>query len=775
MKGSGAARTTVRTPAAGTMTRRQGELVGLKEELLLDDRQRATTEARRGARPRSGPSRRNPQGSRHPHESAHAAPCPDPAPPTSPATIGGRRIRSSKSASIFSIDSRRVFVSAARDLRSEFSARMAVTSLFLRIQTAPTARRRHAEDDSQVKDPSSPREAATRRRTAGTRSGVRQEDDRLLSFRHLFLSHKHTHSLTPGRPSIERDNLMPAERGVNKESRMSFNSLTKGRLGRIGRLGNGSITKGLGHVCGLDHRRFLEVRDCSGNAQNALETPRRKCEAVDGPRQESARLGRRLQDGPREPARHGRVHEPRVAGSGRLSPPRLLHARPDGGRRSRRLRPCRGPTRRAPAPRRAGRSGRGAARRSSCDSARRRAASTCRHAAGRRGSRRGTGSSRRRGGSGPETSRAPATRATETTPSSRGSRSASSASLRNSGSSSRKRTPKCAAKAPRGAGRRRRPREPPPTRRGAGSGTGARREARCPREDGPRRSRCASRRDFPRARAAGGFRAGASRASSCPSRAGRKTGRCGRPRPRSRGRAWRPPGPGRPRGPARDRGRPRGRPRVRRAAGSPGRGGGRSPPRGEARRTRGGTARPPLPPRSPRARAGPAPPGATLRRRENTGHGPELAVEGQLADERHASESLGGQVAVGRENRDGDGEIQRRARFRKVGGREVHDDVLRGRREADVPESRADALAALLHGRIREAHDRERREACGRRGLHDDRAALEAVHRRRVRAGDGHARLQFTVASESTSVWPAWSARGDRMRFWRRISSTLTP
>src|SRR5450830_1335727 len=53
---------------------------------------------------------------------------------------------------------------------------------------------------------------------------------------------------------------------------------------------------------------------------------------------------------------------------------------------------------------------------------------------------------------------APATRATETTPSSSGSRNASRASLRNSGSSSRKRTPKCASE----SGRRKRERASAP-------------------------------------------------------------------------------------------------------------------------------------------------------------------------------------------------------------------------------------------------------------------------------------------------------------------------
>ena len=160
---------------------------------------------------------------------------------------------------------------------------------------------------------------------------------------------------------------------------------------------------------------------------------------------------------------------------------------------------------------------------------------------------------------------------------------------------------------------------------------------------------------------------------------------------------------------------------------------------------------------------------------ENTGHGPELAVESKLPDERHVPESLGGQVAVGREDRERDGEVQSRAGFRKVGGREIHDDGSRRDRKADVAERRADALAAFLHGGVRQTDDREGGKARPDRRFHDDRAALEAGHRRGVRPGDGHARLQFTVTRESTRICPAWRVCGERMRVWRRISSTLRP
>ena len=59
----------------------------------------------------------------------------------------------------------------------------------------------HAEDDRDAKrDPQAPEKPRGDAELPETRPGVRQEDDGVLSFRHPFLPHKHTHSLTPGRP-----------------------------------------------------------------------------------------------------------------------------------------------------------------------------------------------------------------------------------------------------------------------------------------------------------------------------------------------------------------------------------------------------------------------------------------------------------------------------------------------------------------------------------------------------------------------------------------------
>src|ERR1019366_9928327 len=77
-----------------------------------------------------------------------------------------------------------------------------------------------------------------------------------------------------------------------------------------------------------------------------------------------------------------------------------------------------------------------------------------------------------------------------------------------------------------------------------------------------------------------------------------------------------------------------------------------------------------------------------LGEREHAWNGPKLAVESQLSDESRIRQSLRGEVPVRGENRKRDGDIQSRPRFREIGGREVHDDVLRRNRKSDVPARR---------------------------------------------------------------------------------------
>ncbi len=128
--------------------------------------------------------------------------------------------------------------------------------------------------------------------------------------------------------------------------------------------------------------------------------------------------------------------------------------------------------------------------------------------------------------------------------------------------------------------------------------------------------------------------------------------------------------------------------------------------------------------------------------REDAGHRPDGAVEGELADEGDAGEGLRGNVAVCREDREGAREVERRPGLREVRRREVDDDAPPGERVPDVPEGRADPLPALLHGGVGKADDREVRQARADRGLDDDRLTFESDHGGGVGAGDRHLGLR---------------------------------
>ena len=226
----------------------------------------------------------------------------------------------------------------------------------------------------------------------------------------------------------------------------------------------------------LDRRPPREVRDRSRHPQNALVSPGRKREPVDRPVQQRLGLGVGFRASAPKRPESGRIDRRAspVRPPGPPARPRPARGRPPTTlRRPRR----RSRTRRGPGPRRAGRCGRGAGPRSSGDSAPRPAASTRRRAAGRPGSRRGTGSSRPRGGSGRGTCalrprarpRRRRPRAARGAPRAR--RAGTRAARRGRGRRSGRAT------APRGAGPRRRRRARPPKRRDAASGTGAGEEA----------------------------------------------------------------------------------------------------------------------------------------------------------------------------------------------------------------------------------------------------------------------------------------------------------
>ena len=83
------------------------------------------------------------------------------------------------------------------------------------------------------------------------------------------------------------------------------------------------------------------------------------------------------------------------------------------------------------------------------------------------------------------------------------------------------------------------------------------------------------------------------------------------------------------------------------------------------------------------------------------------------------------------EDAQGDGQIEARALFAKIGRREVYGDPIVGEREARIANRRADALAALADGRIRQADRREHRQTG--RHVHFDvnQNGFDAEQRRR--------------------------------------------
>ena len=199
----------------------------------------------------------------------------------------------------------------------------------------------------------------------------------------------------------------------------------------------------------------------------------REAEPVDGPLEELAGPVRQTRVPFQGPARERRVRQAGIAGSPEL--PSSCRHDPGADRRGGFAVASRGEVRRrrGPAPRREGRSGRGAGPRSSGGSGRCRVRSSGRRGAGRRGSRRDTGSSRPSGGSGPGSVRRP-----------RGPRHRDDAVLERLAQGLERVAPELRAarrgrghrsgpeRARRASGRRRRRRGRRPKRRGAASGTG---------------------------------------------------------------------------------------------------------------------------------------------------------------------------------------------------------------------------------------------------------------------------------------------------------------
>ena len=110
------------------------------------------------------------------------------------------------------------------------------------------------------------------------------------------------------------------------------------------------------------------------------------------------------------------------------------------------------------------------------------------------------------------------------------------------------------------------------------------------------------------------------------------------------------------------------------------------------------------------------------------------AVEAELADRDIVGEGFSVGRADCRQQAECDRQVVMRSLFRQVGGRQVHGDPLRGKREADRGECCTHPLAALRDGLVGQADDDESRQARGELHLNLDRTGFEAKIRD---SGDG--------------------------------------
>ena len=111
------------------------------------------------------------------------------------------------------------------------------------------------------------------------------------------------------------------------------------------------------------------------------------------------------------------------------------------------------------------------------------------------------------------------------------------------------------------------------------------------------------------------------------------------------------------------------------------------------------------------------------------------AVERQLAKEQDAGDIPPGDLAAGREDSQGDWEIERRARFSDVGWRQVHRDTVRRKLEAGVADSAPHAIAAFPHAGVRQAHHLKRGQSKRDVDLHLHQTGVDSKHRGCPHAG----------------------------------------
>ena len=144
-----------------------------------------------------------------------------------------------------------------------------------------------------------------------------------------------------------------------------------------------------------------------------------------------------------------------------------------------------------------------------------------------------------------------------------------------------------------------------------------------------------------------------------------------------------------------------------------------------------------------------------LRQGERSGDGPQAAVEPELADggQRAAAVGAVAHLPGGEQERERDGQVERRPFLADVRRGQVDGDAPRGELVGRVDDRGAHPLPALLHGRVGQPHDAERRRRGDHVGLDHHRVTLEAAQGltrdsrehgclpRRPAAGGGRSRL----------------------------------
>jgi hypothetical protein len=156
--------------------------------------------------------------------------------------------------------------------------------------------------------------------------------------------------------------------------------------------------------------------------------------------------------------------------------------------------------------------------------------------------------------------------------------------------------------------------------------------------------------------------------------------------------------------------------------------------------------------------------------RQDAWHGPDVAVEAQLADE---TDRGAARADLFRSEQDAecDGQIQRGTGLAQLRGGEVHRDPPRRKGEPGIPNGAANPFPRLLDRSITEADDREPRQAWRDVDLDADRPAVEAMQR--CGWDDGQHAVTLPGAAHPGLI--CRSPRANHGRIWTRNVSGRAP